>query len=371
MARAYIKGDLEIEGVHPGDPYEMLKAIDDDLQRQPAADGRRPLRWAAALGVRAPSCRRRCREQEVVPPAPPRPAALAASATRSAISYHYDVSNTFYEHGARPVDDLHLRLLPDRGRDAGAGPGSTSTTWSPASSACSPGCGCSTSAAAGAAWCGTRPSTTACSALGVTLSREQATWAPGADQGRGPRPTWPRCGTSTTATCAERDFDAVSSIGLIEHIGVKNYPAYFRFLRGPAAPGRPAAQPRHHPAGQQAPRAAAARLHRPLRVPRRRAHRLGRHRARDGGRRPRGAAPGEPAGALRQHAARVVRRTSSSTGTSASPRPACRSPRCGASTWPAPGWRSSATASSCTRCSPPAPRQTATSGYPLRHDFGV
>ena len=29
----------------------------------------------------------------------------------------------------------------------------------------------------------------------------------------------------------ERGFDAVSSIGLTEHIGVKNYPAYFRFLR--------------------------------------------------------------------------------------------------------------------------------------------
>jgi cyclopropane-fatty-acyl-phospholipid synthase len=29
----------------------------------------------------------------------------------------------------------------------------------------------------------------------------------------------------------EVGFDAVSSIGLTEHIGVKNYPAYFRFLR--------------------------------------------------------------------------------------------------------------------------------------------
>lgn len=29
----------------------------------------------------------------------------------------------------------------------------------------------------------------------------------------------------------ETDFDAVSSIGLTEHIGVKNYPAYFGFLK--------------------------------------------------------------------------------------------------------------------------------------------
>ena len=45
----------------------------------------------------------------------------------------------------------------------------------------------------------------------------------------------------------ETGFDAVSSIGLIEHVGVKNYDSYFRFLQGKAAPGRPAAQPRHHP----------------------------------------------------------------------------------------------------------------------------
>ncbi|MDF2574475.1 MAG: SAM-dependent methyltransferase, partial [Agromyces sp.] len=29
----------------------------------------------------------------------------------------------------------------------------------------------------------------------------------------------------------ETGFDAVSSIGLLEHIGVRNYPSYFRFLR--------------------------------------------------------------------------------------------------------------------------------------------
>ena len=35
----------------------------------------------------------------------------------------------------------------------------------------------------------------------------------------------------------EGDFDAVSAIGLIEHIGVRNYPAYFRFLRAKLRPG--------------------------------------------------------------------------------------------------------------------------------------
>jgi cyclopropane-fatty-acyl-phospholipid synthase len=34
----------------------------------------------------------------------------------------------------------------------------------------------------------------------------------------------------------ESGFDAVSSIGLTEHIGVRNYPAYFSFLRGRLRP---------------------------------------------------------------------------------------------------------------------------------------
>ncbi len=35
----------------------------------------------------------------------------------------------------------------------------------------------------------------------------------------------------------ETDFDAISSIGLTEHIGVRNYPAYFAFLRDKLRPG--------------------------------------------------------------------------------------------------------------------------------------
>ena len=35
----------------------------------------------------------------------------------------------------------------------------------------------------------------------------------------------------------EGEFDAVSSIGLTEHIGIRNYPAYFAFLRDKLVPG--------------------------------------------------------------------------------------------------------------------------------------
>ncbi|MET0829959.1 MAG: hypothetical protein ABWY26_10590, partial [Microbacterium sp.] len=38
LARAYIAGDLEIHGLHPGDPYELLKALAESLEfaRPPA-----------------------------------------------------------------------------------------------------------------------------------------------------------------------------------------------------------------------------------------------------------------------------------------------------------------------------------------------
>jgi cyclopropane-fatty-acyl-phospholipid synthase len=72
--------------------------------------------------------------------------------------------------------------------------------------------------------------------LGVTLSREQATWAQEAIK---------RDGLDDVAEVrhldyrdvTETDCDAVSSIGLTEHVGVRNYPAYFRFLSDRLVPG--------------------------------------------------------------------------------------------------------------------------------------
>jgi cyclopropane-fatty-acyl-phospholipid synthase len=31
LVRAYVSGDLQLHGVHPGDPYELLKALKDDV----------------------------------------------------------------------------------------------------------------------------------------------------------------------------------------------------------------------------------------------------------------------------------------------------------------------------------------------------
>jgi cyclopropane-fatty-acyl-phospholipid synthase len=73
-------------------------------------------------------------------------------------------------------------------------------------------------------------------ALGVTLSRNQADYATAALEREG------LAGRAEVRfgdyrDVAETGFDAVSSIGLTEHIGVRNYPAYFSFLRSRLRPG--------------------------------------------------------------------------------------------------------------------------------------
>ena len=50
-------------------------------------------------------------------------------------------------------------------------------------------------------------------------------------------PSWPRCATSTTATSRRPSSTPISSIGLTEHIGVKQLPAYFAFLYRRLRPG--------------------------------------------------------------------------------------------------------------------------------------
>jgi len=67
-------------------------------------------------------------------------------------------------------------------------------------------------------------------AVGVTLSAEQAAWAQRAiaDEGLS---ALAEVRHGDYRDVRESGFDAVSSIGLTEHIGVANYPAYFAFLQ--------------------------------------------------------------------------------------------------------------------------------------------
>ena len=126
---------------------------------------------------------------------------------------------------------------------------------------------------------------------------------------------------------------------------------YFDDAARAAAPRRAAPEPRHlRPPG---PAAASSRalVHRPLRVPRRRAAR-GRHAGlRDAERRLRGARRRVPARALRPHAAGLGGQPRGATGTRRCAWSARAGPASGGSTWRRPRSASSRAASRSTRCS--------------------
>ena len=69
------------------------------------------------------------------------------------------------------------------------------------------------------------------SAIGVTLSEQQAHWGQQAIIEAGLE-SQAQIRFSDYRDVAETQFDAVSSIGLTEHIGRANYPSYFSFLFG-------------------------------------------------------------------------------------------------------------------------------------------
>ncbi len=72
--------------------------------------------------------------------------------------------------------------------------------------------------------------------LGVTLSREQAEWAQAKIKEEG-LDHLAEVRHLDYRDVQETGFDAVSSIGLTEHIGVDNYPFYFDYLKNKLVPG--------------------------------------------------------------------------------------------------------------------------------------
>lgn len=104
-------------------------------------------------------------------------------------------------------------------------------------------------------------------ALGVTLSKEQAAYAN----------EWiAREGLQDLAEVRiqdyrevpEHDFDGICSIGMMEHVGVKNYQSYFEEMFPPPEADGPAAEPPDHHQPRQTPRQARyRRVPRPLHLP--------------------------------------------------------------------------------------------------------
>src|ERR1700759_1111523 len=113
LARAYVAGDIEARGVHPGDPYDVLKLLAEKVEFT------RPSPRLMASIIRAVGI-------EHLPPAAPPPPGVVPRGRRSAegrrhskprdpgaIQYHYDVSNTFYEWVLGPSMTYTCAVYPE------------------------------------------------------------------------------------------------------------------------------------------------------------------------------------------------------------------------------------------------------------------
>ncbi|HEV7830336.1 MAG TPA: class I SAM-dependent methyltransferase [Pseudonocardiaceae bacterium] len=234
MARAYIAGDLQSSGVHPGDPYAAMRVMADQLRfRRPTVAElaliTRSLGWELLRPVPPPPQESRPRWRRVIE-------GLAHSRARDseAIHHHYDVSNRFYEmvlgpsmaytcavfeHPESSLEEAQERkheLIADKlGLRAGM-------------RLLDIGCG----------WGGMvrYAARRGVHALGVTLSAEQARWAQQAIDAEG-LTSLAEVRHLDYRDAPGRGYDAISSIGLTEHVGVHTYPTYFAQLLAKLRPG--------------------------------------------------------------------------------------------------------------------------------------
>ena len=234
LVRAYVSGDIDFIGAHSADPYELLKLMDSELHlRKPSAGDIRGLLSGLGLKTFLP----------VTPPpqeAPPRWRRVAEGIGHSkrrdsaAISKHYDVSNAFYEYVLGPSMTYTCAVYAapeqtlEQAQDAKHALVFDKLGLQPGQRLLDVGCGWG-SMVRHAARRGVQ-------SLGVTLSRQQAEWGQKAIVDEGLQHI-AEIRHLDYRDVPETGFDAVSSIGLTEHIGVKNYPAYFRTLQDRLRPG--------------------------------------------------------------------------------------------------------------------------------------
>jgi cyclopropane-fatty-acyl-phospholipid synthase len=231
LARAYVSGHIDVDG----DMYTALTRM-AQIQETQLDLGER-LRLLAELGGPKLLFRR-------VPP-PPQEVRIrrrwlggqrhSKGRDASAISHHYDVSNTFYEWvlgpsmaytcACYPHEDASLEEAQDYKHELVA----RKLGLKSGMRLLDVGCGWGGMVRHAAREYGVKT-------LGVTLSAQQAAWGQRAIE---------RAGLSGLAEIRHLDyrdvpesgFDAVSSIGLTEHIGKAHLPGYFGFLLGKLKPG--------------------------------------------------------------------------------------------------------------------------------------
>ena len=230
LARAYVSGHLDVEGDMHAALARMAPAqrIELDLAER--------LRLLRELGG----------PRVLLPRVPPPPQEVrvrrrwlsgrrhSRGRDASAISHHYDVSNRFYEWVLGPSMGYTCACYPTPAATLEEAQAyktdlvARKLALAPGMRLLDVGCGWGAMVIHAAREYGVR-------ALGVTLSRQQAQWAQHAIA---------EAGLSDLAevrhldyrNVTETGFDAVSSIGLTEHIGKAQLPGYFSFLLGKLRP---------------------------------------------------------------------------------------------------------------------------------------
>ena len=218
LARAYVMGEIEVEG----DLYELLAAMADlTINDLTTGDQFRLARRMLPIWLR---------HHQPAPDLEYRPPGRLHSKLRDskAISHHYDVSNRFYEWVLGSSMAYTCAVYPtasstlEEAQTAKHELVAQKLALEPGMRLLDVGCGWGGMVMHAAAEHGVK-------ALGVTLSRNQAEWAQAEIERRG------LGGLAEVRHCDYRDapesrFDAISSIGLTEHIGKANLRSYFASL---------------------------------------------------------------------------------------------------------------------------------------------
>ena len=230
MGRAYVAGELDVEG----DLYSALAALAD---RMPDLRAFGPRQWAEVLRLAGSSVLRTGFAALPIPPEEAHLSGVRHSKERdaAAIAHHYDVSNAFYrivlgpsmtyscavwEREDVPLEDAQAAKYELVSRKLGLEPGMRLPDV---------GCGWGGMVLHAAANHGVR-------AVGVTLSRRQAEWAEKAVA---------EAGLADRVEIRYQDYrdvrdgpyDAISSIGMFEHVGLSQLRVYFGGLRRLLRPG--------------------------------------------------------------------------------------------------------------------------------------
>ncbi len=227
LARAYVSGALDVEGDLHAALHSLVAIGGNDV---PWSERLRILRRIGIGSLRRPEL-----PAEEAPPRWRRGLRRhSKSRDAAAIAHHYDVSNRFYE----------IVLGPSMAYTCACFPTSAATLEQAQAEkfdlVCSkldlkPG---QRLLDVGAGWGGMvmhAAENYGVKALGVTLSEPQASWAQRAIAERSLQER-AEVRFLDYRDVAEDGFDAVSSIGLTEHIGARNLGSYFTFLAGKLRP---------------------------------------------------------------------------------------------------------------------------------------